>query len=202
MGAVSTTKIIVNNAGSLTENTTLTTSAGAADANKLPALNAAGILDLTIVNAKNASAGAGDAGKVVALDAGGRIDSTMMPSGIGAETALIMTSEAIASGDLVNIYNNAGTANVRKADASTSGKEAMGFVLVGVSSGVLATVQFEGANTAVTALTPGPQFLSAATAGKTVTVAPTGTGRVVQKVGFASSATSMSLNVAEPIVLA
>ena len=62
MGTASTTKVIKNNAGVLTEETTLTTSAGAADANKIVALNASGILDSTIVNSKNTSAGAGDAG--------------------------------------------------------------------------------------------------------------------------------------------
>jgi hypothetical protein len=83
MGTLSTKKFIKNNAGALTEEAALTTSAGASDADKLPALNASGILDASIVNSKTSSAGAGDAGKVVALDGAGRIDSTMMPVGIG-----------------------------------------------------------------------------------------------------------------------
>ena len=55
MGTASTTKLIKNNGGTLTEETTLTTSAGAGDANKVPALNAAGILDDSILNASAAS---------------------------------------------------------------------------------------------------------------------------------------------------
>ena len=63
MGTLSTKKFIKNNSGVLTEEAALTTSAGAGDADKLPALNASGVLDSTIVNSVAASAGAGDAGK-------------------------------------------------------------------------------------------------------------------------------------------
>ena len=193
-------KYITNNAGALTEITAPTTSAGAGDSGKIVALNASGILDSTIVNSKTTSAGAGDTGKVVALDAAGRIDTTMMPVGIGADTQSLTTSEAIASGDLINIWNSTG-AKVRKADATTAGKQAMGFVLVGAGSGATVTVYFEGNNTSVTGLTPGPLFLSA-TAGLAVSTAPSSTGNVVQRVGFATSATSMNFQCGEPIVLA
>jgi hypothetical protein len=202
MGTASTTKYIKNNAGTLTEEAALTTSAGAADTQKIPALNASGVLDPTIVNAKNTSAGAGDAGKIPQLDASGKLDTTMMPSGIGPDTAVVLTSEILLAGDLVNIYNNAGTANVRKADASTAGKEAHGFVLAGFGAAVNATVYFESTNTQLTGMTPGIQFLSAATPGKTVASAPTGTGKVVQRVGLATSATSMNFEASDPIVLA
>lgn len=200
MGTASSKKFIKNVAGTLTEEAALTTSAGAGDADKVPALNASGVLDPTIVNAKNTSAGAGDAGKVVQLDAAGRIDSTMMPVGIGADTAAITTSEALAAGDLVNIHNSSG-AKARKADATTSGKEAHGFVLSAFGSGVSATVYFEGTNTAVTGLTPGPQFL-AITAGGATATAPSAAGNVVQRVGIAISATALNFEAGQPIVLA
>jgi hypothetical protein len=102
MGTISTTKFIKNSAGSLAEEAALTTSAGAADANKIPALNASGVLDPTIVNAKASSAGAADAGKVVQLDGSGRLDNSVMPVGIGADTKVMMASEALAAGDFVN----------------------------------------------------------------------------------------------------
>lgn len=140
---MATAKYIKNNAGQLTEESALTTSAGAGDSGKIPALNASGVLDSTIVNSKTSSAGAGDSGKVVALDGAGRIDSTMMPVGIGADTASITASEALAAGDLVNIWNSTG-AKARKADATVAGKEAHGFVLASVSNGASATVYFEG----------------------------------------------------------
>lgn len=225
MGTASTKKFIKNNAGTLTEEAALTTSAGAGDADKIPALNATGILDDSIINASavaaadkiakmgaggflapgvlnatQTSAGAGDAAKVVQLDASGRLDTTVMPVGIGADTASITTSEALVAGDLVNIWNSTG-AKVRKADPATAGKEAHGFVLVGVASGAAATVYFEGTNTAVTGLTPGPQFLGS-TAGKSSSAAPTASGSVVQRVGFATSATALNFNASDPIVLA
>jgi hypothetical protein len=74
-----------------------------------------------------------------------------MPTGIGADTASITASEALAAGDLVNIYDSTG-AKCRKADASTSGKEAHGFVLAAVESAASATVYFEGSNTQVTGI--------------------------------------------------
>ena len=224
MGTASTTKPLKNVAGIPTEFATLTTSAGAGDANALVALNATGILDdsiinasatvsankiaklngtgildPTLLNAKNTSAGAGDAGKVVQLDSSGRLDSTMMPVGIGADTAVITSSEAIASGDWVNIWNSTG-AKVRKADATVVGKEAHGFVLVGVGSAAAATVYFEGTNTAVSGQTPGVVFLGT-TAGLGVATAPSGSGNVVQRIGFATSATSVNFQSTVPITL-
>lgn len=200
MGTASSKKFIKNNAGTLTEEAALTTSAGAADANKIPALNASGVLDSSILNAVASSAGAGDAGKTVTLDGAGRIDSTMMPVGIGADTASIQASENLAAGDFVNIHNASG-ARVRKADATTAGKEAHGFVLGAVSSGANATVYFEGTNTGVSGMTPGTVFLHTTAGGATGT-APSGSGNVVQKLGVAVSATAINFERGEPIVLA
>lgn len=201
MGTASTTKLIKNSAGVLTEESTLTTSAGAADANKVVALNGSGVLDSTIVNSKTTSAGAGDSGKLPALDGTGRLDTSFMPVGIAADTNSIISSENLAAGDFVNIYNNAGTANCRKADASTSGKEAHGFVLSAVTSPAAATVYAEGSNTQCSGLTPGVQFLSAAIAGKSTSTAPSGTGKVVQNLGIAVSATVINFQQNLPIVL-
>jgi hypothetical protein len=194
-------KYIKNNAGVLTEEASLQTSAGAGDAGRIPALNTSGILDATIVNSTTTSAGAGSSGKLAALDGSGRLDTTMLPVGIGADTAVVLASEALAAGDLVNIWNNTGTANARKADATTSGKEAHGFVLAAVSNGANATVYFEGSNTSVTGRTPGKQFLST-TPGTSTTTAPSTAGNVVQIVGFATSATSMNFQSGTPVVLA
>ena len=194
-------KFLKNNAGVITEEAAVDTSAGAGDAGKVVALNTSGYLGATIVNSKTSSAGAGDTGKVVALDGAGRIDSTMMPVGIGADTASITSSENLAAGDLLNIWNSTG-AKVRKADASTAGKEAHGFVLSAVTSPAAATIYFEGTNTQCTGLTPGLLFLSSTTPGLTSSTAPSGVGKVVQGVGFATSVTSMNFQSRQPIVLA
>lgn len=201
MGTASTKKFIKNNAGQLTEEAALLTSAGPIDAGSLPALNADGVLDSSILNAKASSAGSADAGKTVLLDPSGRIDSTMMPTGICAETASIVASEALSAGDFVNVWSNAGTANVRKADATTTGKETQGFVLAAVAQAASATVYFSGTNTQCAGLTPGVQFL-ATTAGQCTATAPTGSGNVVQRVGFAVSATEVSFHPQLPVALA
>jgi hypothetical protein len=194
-------KYITNNAGVLVELVAPTTAGTAGDSGKIPALNADGYLDATIVNSVVTSAGNGSAAKVVALDSTGRIDNSMMPTGIGADTQAILTSEILVAGNLVNVYNNAGVANVRKADATVAGKEAHGFVMAGFASGVSATVHFEGNITGLTGLTAGKNFLSTTAGGSTAT-APTVAGNVVQIVGFATSATTLNFQSTPPITLA
>ena len=155
---------------------------------------------LTEIFGVQASAGAGNAGDLVSLDDSGRIDNSMMPVGIGADTATITTSEALAAGDWVNIWNNSG-AKVRKADATAAGKEAHGFVLASVSSGNPATVYFEGTNTQVTGQTPGAVYLQT-TAGAGAATVPSASGNVVQQVGVAVSATAVNFERSTPVVLA
>lgn len=113
---------------------------------------------LTEVFGVQTSAGAANAGDIVALDDNGRIDNSMMPVGIGADTKVIQASEALSAGAWVNVHNSGG-ARVRNADATVAGKETDGFVLAAVSSGGNATVYFEGTNNQVTGQTPGPVFL-------------------------------------------
>ena len=162
--------------------------------------NNAGVV--TEKTASQTSAGAADAGKIVALTNTGRIDESMMPVGIGADTASVVSSESLAAGDLVNLWNDAGTTKVRKADAQVAGKEAHGFVLSAVTAPANATVYFEGSNTQCTGLLGGQQFLSATVPGKTQLTAPSSTGQLVQVVGFATSATTMNFQSRDPIVLA
>lgn len=155
---------------------------------------------ITEVFGVQTSAGAANAGDIVALDDNGRIDNTMMPVGIGADTASITTSEALAAGDYVNIWNSTG-AKARKADATVAGKEAHGFVLAAVANGAAATVYFEGTNTQVSGQTPGPVFLGT-TAGQGTSTAPSAAGNVVQRIGFAVSATAVNFQSQPPVTLA
>ena len=147
------------------------------------------------------SAGAANAGDVPVLDDTGRLDNSMMPVGIGADTAVIAASESLAAGNWVNIWNDTGTAKVRKADATTAGKEVHGFVLSAVTSGNPATVYFEGTNTQVTGQTPGPVFLQT-TAGAGGTTVPSAAGNVVQQIGVAVSATAVNFERSAPVTLA
>jgi hypothetical protein len=165
-------KFLKNNAGTITEEATVGTSSGS-----------------------------GDASKIAHLDANGRFDQSFMPTGIGADTKVITASEALSAGDFVNIHNSTG-AKARKADASVSGKEAHGFVKAAVANGANATVYFEGANDQVTGQTPGPVFLSATTPGAATSTAPSGSGQVVQRIGFAVATTEINFQSQPPIVLA
>lgn len=160
--------------------------------------NNAGVL--TEKEATVVSAGGGDAGEIVALDGAGKLDTSVLPTGIGADTASVVSSENLAAGDFVNIYNNAGAANVRKADAD-AGKPAHGFVLAAVTSPAAATVYFEGTNNQVSGATAGDVFLSA-TAGGFTSTAPSGSGNLVQKLGVAVSATEINVEIQQHIVLA
>lgn len=139
------------------------------------------------VAANQTSAGAGDAGKIPALDSTGRLDESMMPVGVAAETQSIVTTEDISGGSLVNIYVSTGV-KCRKADATTSGKEAKGFVLASTTSGQSATVYFSELNTAVTGLTPGATYFLDTTAGGVNATAPSSSGNIVQEVGVATAA--------------
>ena len=150
--------------------------------------------------AATTSTGVTDAGRVVALDSTGRLDPTVMPTGIGADTKAILASEALSAGDIVNVYNNAGTPNVRKADA-TNGRRAHGFVTASVANGANATVYFEGTITGKTGLAiENPVYLSAN--GATTQTAPTTATHIVQEIGIAVSTTEISFEPSRPVTLA
>ena len=172
-------------------------------ANKYVELTTGGVLsekEATVI-----SAGAGDAGKIVAVDGTGRIDNSVLPVGIGADTKSIVCSENLAAGDLVNVYNNTGTATCRKADASGSsaGKIANGFVLASYTSAESALVYFEGSVTGLSGLTPGtPMYLSGSSPGAAIATAPTASGYSVQYVGTAISATEISFEPGQPVIRA
>ena len=156
---------------------------------------------LTEIFGVQTSAGAANAGDLVSLDDTGRIHNSMLPVGIGADTATVTASETLAAGDWVNVWNDAGTAKVRKADATTAGKEVHGFVLSAVTSGNPATVYFEGTNTQVTGQTPGPVYLQT-TAGAGGATIPSASGNVVQSIGVAVSATAVNFERSAPVTLA
>lgn len=148
--------------------------------------------------AKVASAGAGDAGKIPALDSSGRLDSSTMPAGVGQNTSTIPASEALSAGDMVNIYDNAGVANVRKADNSNA-RRAHGFVLAPVAAAANATVYGPGdLITGLSGLTIGAEYLLG-TAGAVSTAVPTATGAIVQSIGVAESDSAVRFSPKLPI---
>lgn len=150
------------------------------------------------------SAGAADAGKLVALGADGKLDPTMYTAGGGPASRSIPASEAITAGKLVNIWANAGVANVRLADNS-NGREAHGYVLAGAASGASATVyDLDGVISGLTGLTPGSKYYLG-TAGGVITPALDATtataGAIDQKIGVALSATELDTDDYDYVVL-
>ena len=163
--------------------------------------NNAGVI--TEREAITASAGAGDAGKHIAANGSGKIDSTFLPDGIGDDDRTFVCSENLAAGDLVNIHDDAGTPKVRKADAS-NGRIAHGYVKSAYTAGATATVHLDGTNDAVSGLTAGnTMYLSGSTAGAITATAPSTSGHIVQRVGFAMTSTELSFEAStQPVVLA
>jgi len=146
------------------------------------------------------STGAPDANKITMTGGDGRLSVTLMPIGIGPTTQVALTTEALAAGDFVNITNNTGVPNVRKADSSNN-RPAHGFVLESVASAANATVYLGGMNTARSALVPGSlYFLS--TAGSISTTAPSTVGHIIQEIGAAATATSVQFDFDAPTLIA
>jgi hypothetical protein len=151
---------------------------------------------ITEVTAVESSAGSGDEGKIVALNASGLIDPTMLPAS-GSTT--FTSSEAIAAGALVNIWNSTGV-KVRNADNAAIGKQAHGYAPSAITSGATGTIVLgEGIITGLSGLTVGvQQFLGSA--GAVTATPPTASASIVQPVGVAISASSLSFDMG-PIAL-
>lgn len=150
-----------------------------------------------------ASAGAADAAKVVKTNAQGYLDHSLLPPEIGEDTTAVEAGETLASGDLVNFYDDAGTRKIRKADATAQGKETDGFVNAGATAGQTAIAFFEGRITGLAALTIGARYYtSASTPGAVTATPPSGSGNVVQYIGRAVSATEIAFEPSEGVILA
>ena len=197
---MATVTYMKNNAGENEEGRTVETSAGAADASKIPNTNDNGVLDPTLLNAVAVSSGAPSAYAMVQLGATGQIDETMMPPGVVADTASIVATEDISAGAYVNTYNVSGVTKMRNADAATN-RPARGFVLASVTNGTPGNVYFEGTNNQLSGRTPAAkQFLGAA--GAVTETAPTAAGVTLQVIGYALSASAVNFQVNPPIKLA
>jgi len=191
-------RFLANIAGRISEVLTIQTSAGAGDADKVPATNSSGVLDDTIINAATTGSS-----KTLKTKSDGTIDVSVLPAGIGANAITVVASESLAANDLVNVWDDAGTPKARKADASTVGKEAVGFVTDSYAAAASATVYLDGRITGLTGLTTGARhYLSAATPGAVTTTPPAASGNVVQYVGLAMSTSILDFVETNPITKA
>jgi hypothetical protein len=148
------------------------------------------------------SAGAGNDGDIAVLDSSGKFDLSVMPTGVGPQVKSVVTSENLSAGNLVNIYDNSGTATARKADGTSEGKETVGFVLAGTTSPAAASVYLTGTITGLSSLTPGARYYMDDTAGAVTDTPLTASGNVSQYIGTAISATEIAFDPDEPITLA
>lgn len=164
---------------------------GAADAGEIPALNADGILDDSIM-------GAALSGADVVLKTGptGRIPMEVLPVGVGNDTGTLEVGETLDAGNLINIYVDGAVWKLRRANAS-NGRSADGYVEDSFAVGEQAPYYREGTNGFVSGLTGKKVFL-ATTPGGVTSTAPTGAGVIQQPVGEASGATSFFFRRSQP----
>lgn len=137
----------------------------------------------TLTQAITSSTGASDGNKSISTDSSGKLHSSFLPTGVELQTVVYPTSENLAAGDFVNIFNSSGTPTARKADA-TNGRRAMGYVLTAVTSPANATVYLSGTNTAVTvAATQVGDVYLAATGGFSTSTPSPGVNVILQRLG-------------------
>jgi hypothetical protein len=104
----------------------------------------------------------------------------------------LTASEALTAGQIVSIWSSSGAAKVRKANATDDTKSAHGFVLANVLSGATATIYLPGqVVTGLVGLTPGATYYLDTTGGAITDTQPSTSGNLVQRVGFALSATTL-----------
>lgn len=141
------------------------------------------------------SAGAADAGRVPALNASGKLDQTLMPDGIGAATRIASTTEVLTAGAFVNEHANNGALAVRLADNSNN-RPATGFVKTGFANGASATIwPLDSTNDQLSGLTIGTDYYLG-TAGGVLATPLDATdnaqaGKIDQRLGKARSATEL-----------
>ncbi len=150
-------------------------------------------------NAIDSSGGSSDSGKIIKLDSNGKIDISLLPAGIGEDAIEIATFEDVSAGDFVNIFDNGGNVAVRKADKS-NGRDANGFVLESAVAPVPVKVFFEGTNSQLSGLSIGERYYLD-TAGAVTNVPTTTTGELHQYLGKAFSATELTTEKDDCIVI-
>lgn len=156
----------------------------------------------TQVNPISTSAGAAQAGKIPKTNADGYLDASLMPPEVlSTNIKMILSAEAISAGKYVNIYDDAGTPKVRLADA-TNDRPAHGFVRDAFISGAQAKVVFEGKNDDLTALVAGSRVFLGAAGGVTVTPPSAPTSLISQLLGVAISSTEIDTDIEDAVVLA
>lgn len=147
-----------------------------------------GFLDLVSGKFKRIIASVtGTADAIPAGGADGRLDISWMPVGVGPEVVVCASFENLTAGDFINLFLSGGVIKARKADATTTGKPAHGFVLSNVVAPANATVYgLSNTNTQLSGLVIGTDYYLSTTPGAVTATAPTGVGNLSQYLGIAN----------------
>lgn len=144
--------------------------------------------------------GTGKEDCIVSTGSDGLLDPSLMPVGVAPDVLVAESGENLSAGDYVYVGADG---KVYKADASNSTKGAIGFVLAATTAPADANVYFEGTNNQLSTLTIGSRYyLSETAAGGVTATAPSGTGEIVQYLGTAITATTISTEINDCIILA
>lgn len=114
------------------------------------------------------------------------------------EVLVLPVGVNVTAGMYVNIYLNAGVAQVRPAEATTAlgVKKAHGFVLDTVASGNNVLVNLDGLNTGLAGLTIGQDYVLGSNGGILATTAPPAlTGDIIQHIGVGVTASMLASNI-------
>lgn len=108
----------------------------------------------------------------------------------------VTATENISYGAAINLYNNAGTINVRNANATDNTKPCRGFCSNsnGIAAGQVGEVQVNTGVVSITGLTPGSNYYLSTTSGLIAPTPAVATGNIEQYAGFAISNTVLLFN--------
>lgn len=138
-----------------------------------------------------------DAAKLTNIEALQLPDNTITTDKLSV--GLVLSSEAMLKGNIVNIYEDVSGFRVRRA-SSVLNREASGFILDDVSANLPVRVYTDGTNNYQAGLTPGPQWLSDVD-GLVSSTPPSTVGYLVQQVGFAADAFILNFHPISPVKL-
>ncbi len=155
----------------------------------------------TMVSGAQVSTGTAQANQIPALSANGLLDVSLITKDVLSNNIkMIVASEALTAGRYVNIFSNAGTANVRLADA-TNDRPAHGFVRKAFGSGETAMVYMEGGNDLLSGLIPGGRMYLGSNGQATATVPTKANSAIYQFLGTAIGTGEIDTDIEDVVVL-
>lgn len=158
-----------------------------------PRYLATGTVGSTEVAAIETTTGSAQAEKIIATGADGLIDASFLTKAPGTVSLQATASEAITAGALVNVYSNSGAAAAQNADGSVAGtKNCNGYAPAAIASGATGTIIVSnGVITGLTGLTAGTAYLSETSKGAVQAAGSTTAGHTFQRIGTALTTTTL-----------